>query len=331
MIREYNYRCKDHSILTPYLKKYLVVPLIMVVPFSLPANLITIYSNLFVYFSVVLAMIFGSEFAGNFIIIPLFLIIYLIGDHLDGLQAKRTKTSSALGEFCDHFLNTFNNGLILVLLFFLFNIENIYLITYLLGVSYLAHASVFFHQFSTGWLVFEKIGSLEAMAATIGLLVMSFIPGVYDFLVMQVYGFKIIEYILLLSSLGAIGTILKSLIESKRISFGFISFMVLWIIFSIFLMSVENHFFIYSSLVLYGNAYIGTLMRGHLVNGNEAFPDILSVLILGMITLGDLNSNYLFVLLLFLILRTCWVMIGTFYRLGEHWVWTNPKLDGNKD
>jgi len=47
---------------------------------------------------VVLAVIFGSGFDWIFILITLFLIIYLIGDHLDGLQAKRTKTSSALGE-----------------------------------------------------------------------------------------------------------------------------------------------------------------------------------------------------------------------------------------
>jgi ethanolaminephosphotransferase len=261
MIRKYSYQCRDYSVLTPIFKKYLVEPLIVLIPISIPANIITIVSNLFVYLSVTLSFIYGSDFRWNFILIPISLTIYVIGDHLDGLQAKRTGTSSALGEFWDHFLDTFNTGLILVIMFQLFNVKNDHLMIYLMTTSYLAHASIFYHQFKTGWLVFEKFGSLEAMCIITILLFLSFFPGVYDLLTTELWKFTIIKYLLILSSVGAIATFTKTMVDTKALSLRWLWYFFLFILLSLFLAVTDPGIYVYPVLILYPSLYIGGLMQ----------------------------------------------------------------------
>ena len=325
MNRVYTYRCKDHSILTPHFKKYLVEPLMVLVPYAIPANIITIVSNLFVYLAFLLAWFKGASFTWNFILIPSALLIYLIGDHLDGMQAKRTRTSSELGEYCDHVLDTFNNGLVLIMVFVLFDISDLYLATIFLASSYLAHASIFFHQLKTGWLVFEPIGSLEAMLVIIVLLFLSAIPGVYQFLTLNLYGLKIVELILVGSTVGAMMTFIKSLNDAGSPSRIHLLFLVLWISLSALVFMTGNQFVAYTSLILYGSTYIGAIMHGHLVSGKEPFPDVLSVLVLGAIVLTKPGSEFLYFFLLLLILRALFILFRSFYHMKQHWIWTNPK------
>src|SRR5690606_30469199 len=115
-------------------------------------------------------------------------ILYLIGDHLDGMQAKRTKTGSALGEFCDHYLDAFNNGLIMFTMITVFDISHKPVVAGLLITSYLAHMAVFYEQYKTGWLTFEPVGSLEGVLLSSLLIALSAIPAVSDAFSYKVYG-----------------------------------------------------------------------------------------------------------------------------------------------
>ena len=144
MIKEYKYQCKDYSIITPPFKKWVIEPVMKFFPWSMPANIITIVSNIFLYIATFTAFFLNFELRLNFIIIPVLIFLYAVGDHIDGAQAKRTGTSSALGEFCDHYLDAFNNGIILVILTVTFNVSNVYIIGSLLFTSYLAHSTVFY-------------------------------------------------------------------------------------------------------------------------------------------------------------------------------------------
>ena len=122
-MRPYQYRCKDYSLVTPLFKKWVITPLIKIVPWAIPANIITLISNGFVYLGLYLSL--NAEVAGNYtpLYISACLLLYLIGDHLDGMQAKRTGTGSALGEFCDHYLDAFNNGIVVYTMLFVFNFQ----------------------------------------------------------------------------------------------------------------------------------------------------------------------------------------------------------------
>ena len=136
-MRVYSYRCHDFSLLTPGFKKWLVAPLLPYIPWAVPANIITIVSNLFVYAGLFVALHYNTPVGRA--LIAVCLLLYLVGDHLDGMQAKRTQTGSALGEFCDHYLDAFNNGTILFTAFVVFRIESPLLVASVLTASYLAH------------------------------------------------------------------------------------------------------------------------------------------------------------------------------------------------
>ena len=77
------------------------------------ANYITLLSTSFVICLLVLVFwlpsISPTLAAGLF---ALLLHNYLVGDHLDGMQAKKTQTSSALGEFLDHYLDVYNGAIV---------------------------------------------------------------------------------------------------------------------------------------------------------------------------------------------------------------------------
>ena len=100
-------------------------------------------------------------------------MLYLIGDHLDGMQAKRTGTGSALGEFCDHYLDAFNNGVVMFTMIAVFGITHKPVIVGVMVISYWAHMAVFYEQFKTGWLTFEPVGSLEGVLLSALLIALS--------------------------------------------------------------------------------------------------------------------------------------------------------------
>jgi len=326
IVREYNYRCKDNSILTPYLRDYLVQPLLVLVPRTIPANIITIVSNSFIYMAMAMAYYFGPGFKWNFIIIPVLILIYLVGDHLDGMQAKKTQTSSALGEFCDHFLDAFNNGLLIIILLYLFQIDNKTLIIYLIVSSYLGHAGVFYNQFKTGWLIFEKFGSLEAVTLSMVLILIAGYSPLYEFLLQDIYGWSIVEYILIISSIGGIITFIRMLIDSKAISLKFILFIAVWIAAAFLMMSVNEMRDVYVFLILYSSNYIGALMHAHLVDGKERYPELLSIFALTIVVFSPLSMGYVFYITIYLLLRTIYLIARAFYPLRQYWVWVNPEI-----
>ena len=111
----YQYRCSDESILLPFLKKNVFSVLHRYIPYGVPANYFTLVS-IFVIWSCFLYLI-GIDTAdeGDIIIAFFAIIIYVIFDHFDGLQAKITVTGIPLGKILDHYSDVFNGSIILYL------------------------------------------------------------------------------------------------------------------------------------------------------------------------------------------------------------------------
>jgi phosphatidylglycerophosphate synthase len=217
-MRPYQYRCNDYSLLTPPFKRWIISPLIRFVPWVIPANIITLISNFFVYISLYASL--HPQLLGAYT--PLFiaacLLLYLIGDHLDGMQAKRTGTGSALGEFCDHYLDAFNNGIIVFTMFTIFGINHAAVISAVIVVSYLAHMAVFYEQFKTGWLTFERISSLEGVLLSALLIGLSTFDPFYILMTYRVAGeFSVVEVIMIISAAGAFSTFIKTLKRTPEI------------------------------------------------------------------------------------------------------------------
>jgi len=328
MIPEYKYQVKDYSIITPPFKDYIVKPSMRLVPWWIPANIITLLSNLCMYVALALALYSKLNPTWNYFLCAFLIFGYALGDHIDGMQAKRTKTSSALGEFFDHYLDAFNTGILLMIIIALFGVTNPYLIGFFLCANYLAHASVFYEQHKTGWLIFEKIGSLEAVLLTSVILLASCISPISRFLWWTpLMNLKVIEFIFLVSTVGTVATFVKTVIRGKIIEIKFYLFCVLLIITTILGVVLLTNLELLFIITLYSAFYIGSLMKCHLADGIERLADFVvpAVLVLAYFFSAFYTCRTGFLLTFFLLGCTLYLAISTIYILRSFWVWTNPK------
>lgn len=325
-MRPYQYRCNDYSLLTPSFKRWVITPLINFVPWAIPANIITFISNAFVYASLYFAL--TPELLGNAtpIVIAAGLILYLIGDHLDGMQAKRTGTGSALGEFCDHYLDAFNNGIIMFTMVTVFKITHAPVIAGVIVISYWAHMAVFYEQFKTGWLTFEPIGSLEGVLLSALLIALTAFDPFYALFTYHAFAdYSVIEIILMLSSLGAVITFLKTWNRTPDVKAGFWLFAVLSIMIGILASNSLTDFQLFVVLTLYCSLYVGKIMRGHLIDGVERAPDYITIILLLLLYIPAFPyTEYMFnVITTYLSICITVLIIKTFSVLKIYWVWLN--------
>jgi len=251
-----------------------------------------------------------------------------VGDHLDGMQAKRTQTGSALGEFCDHYLDAFNNGAILFTAFVVFRIENPLLVASVLTTSYLAHLAVFYEQFKTGWLTFEKLGSLEAVLLISILVGASAFAPVHLLLTTPiVVGHGTIDILFLVSGLGALATFVATIKRTPQRGNEVWLFVLGLAITAFVAAGMFNSLRIFLLITLYASLYVGLVMRGHLVDGVERGPDLaIPGALLLFSWISPASPHHVFwVLALYLMVRIIVLVFQTFNALKAYWVWSNPR------
>ena len=325
-MRPYQYRCNDYSLLTPSFKRFVITPLIRFVPWAVPANIITFVSNGIVYLGLYLVLhpqLFGKATP---LMISTTLILYLIGDHLDGMQAKRTGTGSALGEFCDHYLDAFNNGVVMFTMITVFGISHKGVVVGVIVASYWAHMSVFYEQFKTGWLTFEPVGSLEGVLLSALLIALSALQPVYSLFMFTFFdNYTLIELLLIVSSLGAVITFYKTWKRTPETKSGFWIFTCLLAATGFLAIPFFDNFQLFVLLTLYASLYIGKIMHGHLIDGVEHSPDFVTPLLLLLLNISDFNyAEYLFgILIAYLSIKIAVLIFKTFSVLKVYWVWLN--------
>ena len=330
MIPEYNYRVHDSSIITPAFKKWVVAPLFRFIPWWLPANIITIFSNLFLYAALYMALTgCPTERSLRFILIGLLIFFYAIGDHFDGMQAKRTGTSSALGELCDHYLDIFVNGILVYILCLVFNITNPILIAFLLWTGYLPHAATFYEQFSTKWLHFEKIGSLESILMFSSFIMISAIEPVYQAaLALSFGGLTIVEILFVLLSSGALITFVKIVMRASIKDAGFWMFCFFLTLVSCAAAAFLPPNAIFYVIVAYSGLYIGNLQRGHLADGKKRMADVVVPIFMAALLLFETLRQPVFLcgMFIYLACATLWILGNAFWILRIFWVWKNTRI-----
>ena len=331
MLPEYKYQCKDQSLLLPHFKKWVVEPCMKFVPWGVPANIITIVSNFFLYAALILAFQHTPGSLLSYLLVPLLIFLYVLGDHIDGAQAKRTGTGSQLGEFHDHYLDAFNNGIIIVISLLLLQIQNPYLIALVFFSSYLAHTALIYEQFRTKWLIFEKMSALEGDFMILLLILAQSIPSVQVFFTSSlIFSLTPAEFVLCFTILGALGTFLKSVKRTKNFTIPFVLYLIIQIfmgVYAFFFLSIPQTFLLFT---LFNGVYMGKLMRGYLTDAVERNPDFLTPLALivlawiQLVTLKPLIYHGLIYIFLYLGLMVVYIIIRTFYPLRHFWVWKNP-------
>lgn len=166
----------DNSLARPWLDRVYFEPLIRILPRSITPNTITI-SGL-VACLVMLAMLLSWEAPRALLALVSALAIhaYTLADQLDGMQARRTNRTSALGGFLDHACDFFNGQIIIWAACLLVDAGAAWLIAVSSAYT-LAFLTCHLEERTSGTLHFGAVGPLEGLlAVTLFLLVYSVAP-----------------------------------------------------------------------------------------------------------------------------------------------------------
>ena len=109
-IRNYKYNGTDKSILRRYfVKPYILDKIINYIPKRLAPNLITLTGFFFMTFNLIFQIVFDPNLLGDrrvSIVSLVCLFLYYTLDNLDGMQARKTLSSSPLGQMFDHTIDS---------------------------------------------------------------------------------------------------------------------------------------------------------------------------------------------------------------------------------
>ncbi|MFQ5449951.1 MAG: CDP-alcohol phosphatidyltransferase family protein [Nitrospinaceae bacterium] len=333
-VREYRYNCVNKSLLEPLVKKYYVSLYFQWIPRKLTANWITLVSCAAMWGMLYLVFHPHKFSVAVLAIVFAFLIhFYMVGDILDGMQAKVTGTCSPLGEFMDHYFDVYNGAIALAACFALIPIEPAVFYP-LLWLSYLAFAATMMEERERGQLYFGPIGSLEGIFFLLIFYLSCLFPAGQAFWRTPLWNGIPGYWILIL--LGGMGYLLTVLDIFKRLGYSppqFTNF-----VFGSFLLSIalaENTlprsagWFI---LAFYCGDYIGKVMDSYFRHGKHPYPDFFSTA--GIVFLfadgyvhlltGDGNLKLMAALGIYMGLKCLWNLGKTLAGLRRHWLWVNP-------
>lgn len=328
-MENYSYSAEDKSLLTPLLYKYFVFPLVRILPESVPANIITIFSNGLVVLAFFIAYINYLHDAYKFLwLIPILCWSYIVGDCSDGIQARRTKTGSSLGEYFDHFLDSFVTGLLTGILMLCFRVTNPILLFCVYQFLYVGQIGTFWGRFKDGVMQFALFSTSEgAMAITITAALASFsaIRELSSHSI--VLGLSIIHIIMLAAFGAAWLTGILVIFRTKKLTIR----LFLHLIFSagigaVLVWKVQAPIFMQTVIITFYNVlFIQSVLSATAEKLKESLPDFLVplscllyfVFLEYSIIIGTAQSLYLLIRII--------IRFSIFLKKYKHcWYWKNP-------
>ena len=327
---EYSYSADDQSLLTPVLYKFFVNPLVKILPYRVPANFITFSSFLCIIIAFCIAA--HGYYVGKYEhwgLIPLLVLIYLIGDCADGMQARKTGTGSALGEYFDHFLDCFVTGLLMGILMISFKVTKPAIITMGFFNLYAGQIGSFWERYKRRVMCFGKLSSSEGIVA-IGLTswLMS-IPSIHTAADTVLFfnitgGEALIITIMTGTAVTAIHAIIRShAISPRLIAHLILSFAVTYT--AAYLFGKNNMVYITGVISFYNVFFLASLLAATNLGSRECLPDIIIPL---SFVLFFLIPNYASLIqhlqIAYLVIRVA-IKFISFVRINrQYWYWINP-------
>ena len=328
MSEQYRYNCVDESVLLPILKKHVFIPLHRWIPDWVPANYLTLVSivmmwGIFFYFTTV-DLPSGVEIGTAVLVIT----AYVIFDHFDGLQAKRTQTSSPLGEWLDHFSDVFNGAIVVYLGFKCLHLPLDGLFLVLTWLNFLAFAATYVEQRIRKELYFGKVGSLEGVVLMILVFALCISENGRALWHFEL-GWPLYHYLLASFALGCVGTIFTCLQRIGRIPREFLVFGVggsLLVVLGIYLNLPSS--WLFCAITIYSSEFILRNMAQHLAGQEGPAIDLVVFgLLVGLVGWYWLSWNPIPLLMLFnlgLGLSMLMCCRRLFVQWRRHWLWWNP-------
>jgi ethanolaminephosphotransferase len=315
------------SLLWPLYEKYVSDPLFEFVPWGLPANMITIFGNLCMFLAVLTAYFTNRQLFHVWQIIPLFVLIYLTGDLLDGKQARRTNTSSGLGEFLDHFHDILVMGYVLSMLMFAFDIQDTLFIAIMIATGYLSMFGSYYEQYYTNTLYFEVISSFETIVFATVLCCIGFFSGTTNLLNNEIFfHLSAIKIIITLTAIFAFILMLRNLYRSrakgKKMCFMFFPLVIATVVLS-------THYFntvqIMVIITLYCASYVERLMLAYVKNEKAPVPDFVFPIALALAYFIKAPNRIVIVAsIIYQFVSIVVIFLYGFIPLRSGWIWVNP-------
>ena len=335
----YSYSAEDLSILDCYVVIPLARKLVSKLPLWLPANIITIISNSFVLLAAVIAWSAHRTPWPIWILIPFCFLIYLAGDTADGLQARRTKTGSPLGEFCDHFLDSFVTGEMMFCVFTAYGLRNLAFVGICLYISYITQMSAFWEKYITKKLHFSKFGSTESIVVMAIFSTIGFIPPVHRFFTrptpiaipfLHGYHPNIAEISLLVCAVFCFISIIMTLVRTKKISLNFILYLVFGLVLTItanFLEKGGSFGIAFLTLTFYHVDYAAALLSAIIMKEKDPMPDFILTIAMCLALFFNVHHPVLYTVFFIYIVVFVTARVAMFiHKNGKYWYWINPEL-----
>jgi phosphatidylglycerophosphate synthase len=208
----YDYRCEDLSYIKPAVYRLFVNPIAARLTRRTVANDLTLLSEAFSLIPVVFALLYADS-APNWMwaVIPVLGFFgYIVLDHLDGTHARRTDTSSPLGELVDHWCDAWNGALVPFawgLAYGLGGDVHPMVLATLAVLGAFAYCLAISEQRSEGVLKLDPMGGNEGMVLISGSLIALALFGRDQVLEAPLgYGWYVKELMWFLCGLGCVGT-----------------------------------------------------------------------------------------------------------------------------
>jgi phosphatidylglycerophosphate synthase len=184
---KYSYKSINNSLINAVYSRYWLPLAIKAVPERISANVVSLIGNFGVYATFLILSglllgpmnIVGRERPWLFGICALCLFFYHTMDNLDGHQARKTGQSGPLGEFVDHWFDSFNTFLIPLSLGLAFPVIPPLMVAITILLCCLADWLSLRTTRNSGVLVFGRISSEEALFVAYAFLVAVWALG-YD-------------------------------------------------------------------------------------------------------------------------------------------------------
>lgn len=334
-MQNYSYNCKDKSIILPYFKMYYVFLYFKIVPKWLTANFITIFSTGFLFFLFFISIKIPDLPTEFFAALFAFCVhAYVVGDHLDGMQAKETKTGSALGEFFDHYLDVFNGAIVFFVLTIFLKPVPAELFYLFMLLNCIAFAATAMEELETKELIFGYIGTLEGLILLILFLISWLIPDIRGWWQYEIIlGYPNYYLMILGMGFGYIGTILDIFWRLKYSPVQFNVFVICSTVLAYVLLTTRIDYLLgWLVLLFYCSEYIAKVMRSYLLSQKHQYPDRIITILICMIGINhfvqmfpELNIQWVLMsVIAYLFIKVCWLFGLTLYNLRTHWYWINP-------
>jgi phosphatidylglycerophosphate synthase len=166
----------DNSLARPWLDRIYFEPLIKVLPRSITPNTITLSGLVACLAMLAMLLSWKAPSAVLALVSALAIHTYTLADQLDGMQARRTSRTSALGGFLDHACDFINGQIIIWAACLLVDAGSVWLIAVSSAYTF-AFLTCHLEERTSGTLHFGAVGPLEGLlAVTLFLLIYSVAP-----------------------------------------------------------------------------------------------------------------------------------------------------------